>query len=67
MVTKVDISHKDTKHTDKCSNNKTKTQKQNDETIDNFFSKCCKDNTQKKFDIKCTHIVQSAPEIPNGF
>jgi hypothetical protein len=26
------ISYKDTKHTDKCSNNKTKTQEQNNET-----------------------------------
>jgi hypothetical protein len=32
------ISHKDTKHTDKCSNNKTKTtQKQNDEATDKYF------------------------------
>jgi hypothetical protein len=32
------ISHKDTKHTDKCSSNKTKTtQKQNDETTDKYF------------------------------
>jgi len=31
------ISHKDTKHTDICSNNKTKTT-QNDEIIDNFFN-----------------------------
>jgi hypothetical protein len=34
------ISHKNTKHTDKCSNNKTKTtQKPNDGTIDKYFSK----------------------------
>jgi hypothetical protein len=34
------ISHKDTKHIDKCSNNKTKTiQKQNDETTDKYFFK----------------------------
>jgi hypothetical protein len=34
------ISHKDIKHTDKCSNNKTKTtQKQNDETTDKYFFK----------------------------
>jgi hypothetical protein len=56
------ISHKDTKHTDKCSNNnKTKTtQKQHDETTDKyFFSKYFKDNTKKKeFDIKFTHIIQ---------
>jgi hypothetical protein len=32
------ISHNDTKHTDKCSNNKTKTRKkQYDETIDKYF------------------------------
>jgi hypothetical protein len=32
------ISHKDTKHTNKCSNNKTKTtQKQNDETEDKYL------------------------------
>jgi hypothetical protein len=32
------ISDKDTKHADKCSNNKTKTtQKQNDETTDKYF------------------------------
>jgi hypothetical protein len=31
------IGHKDTKHTDKCSNNKTKTaQKQYDETTNTF-------------------------------
>jgi hypothetical protein len=35
------ISHKDTKHTDKCSNNKTKTttQKQNYETTGKYFFK----------------------------
>jgi len=34
------INRKDTKHTDKCSNNKTKTtQKPNDETIDIYFFK----------------------------
>jgi hypothetical protein len=33
------ISHKDTKHTDKCSNNKTKTQTQKDETTDTAFFK----------------------------
>jgi hypothetical protein len=34
------ISHKDTKHTDKCSNNKTKTkQKQNDKTTDKYVFK----------------------------
>jgi hypothetical protein len=32
------ISHKDKNHTDKCSNNKTKTtQKQNEETKDKYF------------------------------
>jgi hypothetical protein len=32
------ISHKDTKHTDKCSNNKTKTtQKQTAQTTDIYF------------------------------
>jgi hypothetical protein len=34
------ISHKNTKHTDKCSNNKTKTtQKQNDEITEKYFYK----------------------------
>jgi hypothetical protein len=34
------IIHKYTKHTDKCSNNKTKTtQKQYDETTDTYFFK----------------------------
>jgi hypothetical protein len=34
------ISHTDTKHTDKCSNNKTDTtQKQSDKTIDKYFFK----------------------------
>jgi hypothetical protein len=34
------ISYKDTKHTDKCSNNKTKiTLKQNYETIDKYIFK----------------------------
>jgi NADH:ubiquinone oxidoreductase subunit len=48
--------YKDTKHTDKCSNNKTKaTQKQNDETKTNTFSKYCEDNI--KFDIKYIHII----------
>jgi len=43
------MSHKDTKHIDKCSNNKTKTiQKQNDEITDKyFFKKYWKDNIQK--------------------
>jgi hypothetical protein len=37
------ISHKDTKHTDKCSNNKTKTtQKQNDEATDIPFQNTIK-------------------------
>jgi hypothetical protein len=32
------INHKDTKYTNKCSNNETKTtQKQNDETTDKYF------------------------------
>jgi len=46
--------HKDTKHTDKCSN------KHRNKTVKpqtNTFSKYCKDNT-KKFDIKYTHIIQ---------
>jgi hypothetical protein len=35
-----EISHKDSKHTDKCSNNKTKEkQKQNKETTDKYFFK----------------------------
>jgi hypothetical protein len=34
------INHKDTKHTDKCSNSKTKTtQNQSDETTDKYFFK----------------------------
>jgi hypothetical protein len=34
------IIHKDTKHTDKCSNNKTETtRKKNDETTDKYFYK----------------------------
>jgi hypothetical protein len=34
------ISHKCTKHTDKCSSNKRKTtQKQNDKTTDKYFFK----------------------------
>jgi hypothetical protein len=34
------VSHKDRKHTDKCSNDRTKTtQKQNDETTDKYFFK----------------------------
>jgi hypothetical protein len=42
------INHKDIKHTDKCSNNKTKTaQKQNDETTDKYVSKYCEHKTKK--------------------
>jgi hypothetical protein len=34
------INHKDTKHTDKCSNNKTETtQNENYETTDEYFFK----------------------------
>jgi hypothetical protein len=33
------VSHKDTKHTDKCSNNKIKTQKKYNETTDKYFFK----------------------------
>jgi hypothetical protein len=34
------ISHEDTEHTNKCSNNETETiQKQNDETTDKYFLK----------------------------
>jgi hypothetical protein len=41
------ISHEDTKHTDKCSNNKTKTtQKQYDKPQTNTFSKYCEDITK---------------------
>jgi hypothetical protein len=52
-------SHKDSKHADKCSNNKTKT-KISKMTIPqtNAFSKYCNDNT-KKFDINCSRIIQS--------
>jgi hypothetical protein len=42
------ISHKDTKHTDKCSNNKTKT-----------FSKYCEDNTKKKCNKVYTYYTRS--------
>jgi hypothetical protein len=41
------INHKDTEHTDKCGNNKTKTtqiKQQNHRQI--LFSKYCKDNTK---------------------
>jgi hypothetical protein len=47
-TTGCEISHKDTEHADKCSNNKTKTkQTQYDKTIENTFSKYCEDNTKK--------------------
>jgi hypothetical protein len=52
------ISCKDTKHTDKCSNNKTKTIQKMVKPQTNTFLKYCEDNT-KKFDIKYTHIIQS--------
>jgi hypothetical protein len=43
------ISHRDTKHTDKCSNNKTKTtQKHNDETTDKYFFQNTVKLTQEK-------------------
>jgi hypothetical protein len=32
-----EISYKDTKHTDKCSNNKTKTTQKQNETVDKYF------------------------------
>jgi hypothetical protein len=52
------ISQKDTKYTDKCCNNKPKTtQKQYEETIGKYFSKYCKDNTEKSL-TKYTHIIQ---------
>jgi hypothetical protein len=38
-TTGCEISHKDTKYTDKCRNNKTKTQTQYDETEDKYSSK----------------------------
>jgi hypothetical protein len=42
------ISHKDTKHRDKCSNDKTKTtQKQNDETTDKYIFKSAVKITHK--------------------
>jgi hypothetical protein len=51
-TTGCEISHKDTKHTDKFSNNKT-TQKQNDETMDKYVFKSCEDKTNKRaFNIK---------------
>jgi hypothetical protein len=46
------ISHKDKKHTDKCSSNITETQKQNGETT-NTSSKYCED--KNKLVIKYTH------------
>jgi len=52
------ISHKDTKHTDKCSNNKTK--KNRNKTTKpqtNTFSKYCEDKTQKKFDLKYVNVM----------
>jgi hypothetical protein len=43
------ISHKDTKHTDKCSNNKIKKYKNKmTKPQTDTFSKYCKYNTQKK-------------------
>jgi hypothetical protein len=52
------ISHKDTKHADKCSNNKTETtQKQNDETTDEYFFQNIVKITQKS-DTKYTHIMK---------
>jgi hypothetical protein len=52
------ISHKNTKHMDKCSNNKTEKQrKKMTKPQTNTFSKYCKDNT-KKFDVRYTHIIQ---------
>jgi hypothetical protein len=54
------ISRKDTKHTDKCSNNKTRrTQNENDEITDKYFFQNTLKITQKKFDIKYSHIIQS--------
>jgi hypothetical protein len=42
------ICHKDTKYTDKCSNNKTATiQKQNDRTTDQYFFENTAKITQK--------------------
>jgi hypothetical protein len=53
------VSNKDTKHTDKCSNNN-KTNQCRNNTVKpqtNIFSKYCKDN-KKDFDIKYTQITQ---------
>jgi hypothetical protein len=55
------ISHKDTKHAVKRSNNRT-TQEKYDETTDKYFLKYCEDNT-KVFDIKYTYII---PGITNS-
>jgi hypothetical protein len=46
-ITGCGISHKDTKHTDKCSNNKAKIQNQNDENRHILFQNTVK-ITQKK-------------------
>jgi stalled ribosome rescue protein Dom34 len=51
-----EISHKDTKQTDKCSNNKTKPAQKGNETTDKYFQNIVK-TAQKKFD-KVHHIIQ---------
>jgi hypothetical protein len=57
-VTGCGISHKDTKHTDKYSNNKKETNWNNTmKSQANTFSEYCKDST-KTFGIMYTHIIQ---------
>jgi hypothetical protein len=45
-ATGCEISHEDTKHTDKCSNNNTVTQRMTKPQT-NTFSKYCEDNTKR--------------------
>jgi hypothetical protein len=52
------ISHKDTKHTDKCSNNRTKTaQKLLDKSTDKYFFFQNTVKITQKFDIDYIHIL----------
>jgi hypothetical protein len=57
MAIGCEISQKDTKHTDKCNNKLKVTQKQNNETIDKYFSKYCENNTVAKEHF--THIMSN--------
>jgi hypothetical protein len=47
VTTGCGISHKGTKHTDKCSNNKKTMEKQMMNPQTNTFSKYCEDNKKK--------------------